>query len=365
MENFKKYLPFTIRGLISFLFIISAVAKLYPSPYFAITTFEVKQLYPLGFSESIAPYFSRILIGAEFALGLLLLQPHYLKKIVIPATLLMLVVFAAHLTITTLQTGGNSGNCGCFGTLLPMTPIEAIIKNVIAIALLVYLLKLLPKGTDSKNFWVLTTVTFATILMVFMIAPIQPPHTEVVDSAAPVFPDTGSALGQPMDTISTPAPATVTPVAGTPTDATPITTSAPVVSEPAPQRSAYAQYFPNADKGKKIIGLFAPGCEHCRATAKELTEMKAKDKNFPELAIIFMDEEADLIPDFFKFAGAQYPYKTLDVASFWKILGNANDTPGVIYLWNGNKIAEWNGINDKKFVGAELLKAIKKPYAKK
>ena len=51
MENFKKYLPWTIRIIISFLFLISAVAKLYPSPYFAISTFEVKQLYPLGFSE--------------------------------------------------------------------------------------------------------------------------------------------------------------------------------------------------------------------------------------------------------------------------------------------------------------------------
>ena len=69
MSVSKKNISWGIRLLISFLFLLSAVAKLYPSPYFAISTFEVKQLYPLGFSEGFAPYFSRILIGIEFALG--------------------------------------------------------------------------------------------------------------------------------------------------------------------------------------------------------------------------------------------------------------------------------------------------------
>ena len=133
MENLKKYAPWAIRIIISFLFLLSAVAKLYPSPYFAISTFEVKQLYTMGFSQDLAAYFSRTLIGIELALGLLLLQSNFLRKIVIPATLLMLVVFTIHLTIVTFQDGGNSGNCGCFGSLLPMTPIEAIIKNIVAI----------------------------------------------------------------------------------------------------------------------------------------------------------------------------------------------------------------------------------------
>lgn len=70
----KNNIAWGIRIVISFLFLLSAVAKLYPSPYFAISTFEVKQLYPMGFSEGFAPYFSRILIGIELALGVLLLQ---------------------------------------------------------------------------------------------------------------------------------------------------------------------------------------------------------------------------------------------------------------------------------------------------
>ncbi|WP_333659622.1 MauE/DoxX family redox-associated membrane protein, partial [Flavobacterium sp.] len=158
----KNNIAWGIRIVISFLFLLSAVAKLYPSPYFAISTFEVKQLYPMGFSEGFAPYFSRILIGIELALGVLLLQKNFLRSIVIPGTILLLAVFTTHLTIDSFMNGGNSGNCGCFGSLLPMTPIEAIIKNVVAMILLVWLFIILPKTNEKKNnFWVLSTVTFA------------------------------------------------------------------------------------------------------------------------------------------------------------------------------------------------------------
>ncbi|OIQ22433.1 MAG: protein tlpB [Flavobacterium sp. MedPE-SWcel] len=327
----KKYLPVILRIVVAFLFLISAVAKMYPSPYFAITTFEVKQLYVMGFSESFAPYFSRTLIGLEIALGLLLLQPNYLKKLVIPSTILMLLVFTTHLTVETIQNGGNSGNCGCFGELLPMTPIEAIIKNVVAILLLVVLSKLTnPSTTRKNNFWVLTTVTLASILAVFMLAPIQPQTTAVATTNDGV----------------------------TEVEFTNVTDGAP-----APVQSIYAQYFPNIDKNKKIVALFAPGCEHCRDAAKELTALKNEDENFPEMSVLFMDEEADLIPEFFEYAGKKYPYQVLDIINFWKILGDEQDTPGIIYLWNGNVIEEWDGINDNKFVTSELVEALSKPYS--
>lgn len=364
MNDSKKYIPYSIQGLVAFLFLISAVAKMYPSPYFAISTFEVKSLYPMGFSEGLASYFSRTLIGIEFALGLLLLQRHYLRRFVIPATILLLVVFIVHLTIDTLL-HGNAGNCGCFGSLLPMTPVEAIIKNIVAVGLLVWLYKLLPKGSDLNNFFVVTTITLAAILMVFMLAPIQPRQHEPVAVEAETIPSgtTDFTTAVTADSTATP-PAVEVPAQTTEAAATaPAAEAKPTVDEPKAIKSIYSQYYANADKGKKIIGLFAPGCDHCRETAKQLTEMKAKNKDFPELEIIFMDEEADLIPDFFKFAGAQYPYKVIDIITFWKVLGNSNDTPGVVYLWNGNKIKEWDGINEKKFVSAELMKLYKKPYS--
>jgi len=117
----NKQLPMIIKGLMAFMFLLSAVAKLYPSPNLALPTFEVKQLIPMGFSETSAAYFSRILIGCELALGILLLQKNYFKRLVIPMSFLMLLIFSIHLSYEIASTG-NSGNCGCFGSLLPMSP---------------------------------------------------------------------------------------------------------------------------------------------------------------------------------------------------------------------------------------------------
>ena len=354
----KNVISWGIRYVIAFLFLLSALAKLYPSPYFAISTFEVKQLYTMGFSEEIAPYFSRILIGIEFALGLLILQKNFLRSVVIPATILLLAVFTTHLTIVTIQDGGNSGNCGCFGSLLPMTPIEAIIKNVVAILLLGWLFFILPKINESKgNFWVLTTITFAAILAMFMIAPIQP----VVSSFS---------VSQPVETA-----ADTTTVDTLKVDISPIIVKDSIkkvdnnkeevkaeINEPEKHKSGYTQYFLNIDKGKKTLCFFVPGCDHCRVAAKELTELKKTNKNFPEISVIFMNEEADLIPAFFQEAGADYPYKIIEVIPFWKVLGNGKDTPGVKYLWNGNEIKYYWGTTDNKFNPLDYQKLIDKSY---
>jgi hypothetical protein len=106
-----------------------------------------------------------------------------------------------------------------------------------------------------------------------------------------------------------------------------------------------------------------PGCDHCRDAAKELTELRKKTKDFPEISIIFMNEEADLIPSFFKYAGAEYPYKIIEVIPFWKVLGSGKDTPGVKYLWNGNEYKYYWGITDNKFDVIDFEKLINKPYS--
>ncbi|HNP31951.1 MAG TPA: protein tlpB [Flavobacterium sp.] len=358
----KNYIAWTLRIIVSALFIVSALAKLskghlLDSPYFAISTFEVKQLYPMGFSEGFAPYFSRTLIGIELALGLLLLQKNFLRNFVIPVTILLLVVFIGHLSYVTFLSGGNTGNCGCFGELLPMTPIEAIIKNIVAVGLLVYLYKILPKDSKNGNFWVLTTVLFATILSIFMLAPIQPPASNFTVST-PEETVTDTTQSAAVDTTdSAIAKDTIKKVDAKKDDVK------VEINEPEKHKSGYAQYFSNIDKGRKTLCFFVPGCDHCRHAAKELTELKKTNKNFPEISIIFMNEEADLIPDFFKEAGAEYPYKIIEVIPFWKVLGDGKDTPGVKYLWNGNVFKYYWGITDNKFDPVDYQKLINKPYS--
>jgi thiol-disulfide isomerase/thioredoxin len=340
-----------IRVVIALLFIVSAVAKLYPSPYFAISTFEVKQLYPLGFSETFAPYFSRILIGIEFALGFAILIKDYLKKITIPATILLLIVFIVHLSYTTFSSG-NAGNCGCFGELIPMTPVEAIIKNVIAIVLLIWLYKLLPSDQNS-NFFVLLTLFLGCVLALFMLAPMQNktavvPQINVLPNELVTIPIDSIATNSAIEMVEKETAVTVEKIKKE--------------ASPAAKKSGFANFFPKIDQDKKILCFFAPGCEHCQETAKELTELKRKDASFPEVYIIFMDEEPEKIPDFFAIAGQKYPYQVVDVISFWNLLGNTKDTPGVKYLWNGNEMLFFDGIHNSKFNKEKLVKTIKKEY---
>jgi thiol-disulfide isomerase/thioredoxin len=359
----KKNISWIIRIVVALLFIVSAIAKLYPSPYFAISTFEVKQLYTLGFSDSIAPYFSRILIGIEFALGFLLLHNHFLKRITIPATIGLLVVFIIHLSYVTFLSGGNSGNCGCFGELIPMTPIEAILKNIIAVGLLVWLWKILENDKKS-NFWILTTVTLACILGLFMLAPMKASTTSnsvsndntdnIIDSSSVDLDKdatilTNEAAEQHIDSIEKN-----------------LIKKEKVVEEvkkevgPKQAVSGYSEFYADIDKGQKILCFFVPGCEHCREAAKDLNALQKKHKNFPQVQIVFMDEEAEKIPDFIKYAGKQFPYKVIDVIPFWTKLGTGKDTPGIVYLHNGNVVKFFDGIAEKAFNSKAIEKVIYK-----
>ena len=355
----SKNISWILRLIISALFLLSAVAKLYPSPYFAISTFEVKQLYPLGFSEGFAPYFSRILIGIEFALGIAILLKDYLKKITIPATILLLAVFTIHLSYTTFVSG-NAGNCGCFGELIPMTPVEAIIKNIIAIGLLIWLFKILPADGKS-NFWLLKSVGLGCILVLFMVAPIRP-VAEIVEE--PISPKNSIIEIKPStDYIYTTEEIKIGNDSIKLKDGKEIPTEKKTEDAPKKVKSGYEKYFPGIDTDKKILCYFVPGCDHCMDTAKELNEMRKKDKNFPPIYVIFMNEEPEKLPTFFEFAGTKFPYKMIDVIPFWTELGSGRDTPGVKYLWNGNEFKYYDGINENKFNGTEFKKLIKKPYS--
>lgn len=356
-----KKLAFPIQIIISALFLVSAVAKMYPSPYFAISTFEVKQLYPLGFSETIAPWFSRVLIGIEIALGILILQNNFLKKIIIPATIALLAIFITQLSYETFISG-NVGNCGCFGELIPMTPVEAIVKNIVAIGLLAWLYKLLD-ADKGKNIWVVGIITLVAILGVFLVAPIKKITTDYVVTPA-------STTEEVLDTTETKIDSTKETkevVAEIKKDTVTKKETKKIEevinkNEPKSHKSGYAKFFSKIDSGRKTLCFFVPGCDHCRQAAKELTELKSKNANFPEIYILFMNEEADLIPAFFKEAGAQYPYKIIEIIPFWNLLGTGKDTPGVKYLWNGNEYKYYYGITDNKFNPVDYQTLISKSF---
>ncbi len=357
----KQNISLVIRFLIFVLFVFSAVAKMFP-----IWAFE-KQLVDLGLmSWCWAPYFSRALIALELALGVMIIQPNYLKRIVIPATIGLLVVFCAHLTIEMVKHGAMNGNCGCFGQLLPMTPLEAFIKNVVTIILLMFVYKNTSEDNKSKNrFSVLLVIWLICTLLMYVLFPFCPcakatnnplpavEVEEVLDDASAVTNTGKDVLGAlPGDT-------------GKATIDTLKKDTAAVDPGPAKVKSRFNDYAifgdkkVNIDNGKKIVCFFAAGCDHCQNTAKTLVKL-SKNPGFPKVYIFFMDEETFKIPEFFQYAGAQLPYRVLDIPTFWTVLGDGGSTPGVFYMWNGNIVKNWVGIDEKAFKESELLQVLNK-----
>jgi len=179
----------------------------------------------------------------------------------------------------------------------------------------------------------MTNIVTACILAMFMLIPIFKKPADIVETP-PIGPDTtimkdsvppviegGKVVVGPTDTVKTPEK----PLG------------------PKQKKSGFAKYFSNIDQGKKILCFFAPSCEHCQATAKELTEMRKANPDLPEMQILFMDEAPEEIPNFFKFAGATYPHKVIEIIEFWNAIGNEKNVPGVCYLWNGNVMKFYEG----------------------
>ena len=318
IEKISNSLVFVwfLRVLISALFFVSAVAKMYPNPEIGlIKYFEIKQLVQgLGFNEILAQYFSRSIIAFEFFIAISVLLNNYLKRIIYPISILLLVAFTTHLTYLAIQ--GSDGNCGCFGELIPMTPIEAIIKNIITILILYFLYSKTSKNLSS-SFRSLVILMLSCLLFMFIYVPLR--------SNKKIQENTTITFNQ------------VT--------------------------SKYSQYISQTDidRGEKILCFFAPGCDHCQFAAKQIKELQNQIDDFPEVYVVFLDEEPEKIPDFLKKAGADFKYEIMDIYNFGDVFLFDYDTPGIVYLNNGNVLEFYQGTKDSgssKYFTSEALKKI-------
>ena len=297
-----KNITLISRLLISGLFLLSAIAKLYPTPLYGITkVFEEGQLIPMGFSEDFAPFLSRLIIAFEFFIAFSILQTHYIKKLIIPSTILLLIIFNVDLALDIFV--GNDENCGCFGQLIPMTPTEAFIKNIFTILLLIFIYRNVNDNKESSFLLLLNGYLIISVLM-FSLLPIA-------------------------------------------------------TNSSSKQISSYSSYVDeafNINEGKKILCFFDAGCEHCMDAAKSLTEIASNSTEFPDVHIIFSDTEEGKIPDFLKYSGKEYSYQIMefynpddDINSYLEVLGFEYENPVIIYYNNGNQMRFYDGTGSNEY----------------
>ena len=297
-----KNITLIARILISALFLLSAVAKLYPTPLYGITkVFEEGQLIPMGFSSDFAPIFSRLLIGFEFFIAFAILQSHYIKKLILPSTILLITIFSIDLSIDVF--GGVDENCGCFGQLIPMTPAEALIKNIFTLFILFFIYRNVSDREES-NFLLLFNGYLIISVLMFALLPIA----------------TNSS------------------------------------SKQVSSFSSYVEEDFDINTGKKVLCFFDAGCDHCMDAAKSLAEFSSQIQSFADVHIIFSDTEEEKIPEFLKYTGGDFSYQVMqfynpddEINSYLEVLGFEYENPVVIYYNNGNQMRFYDGTGSNEF----------------
>ena len=246
------------------------------------------------------PFLSRLIIGFEFFIAFAILQSHYIKKLVIPSTILLLSVFCIDLAIDIF--GGVDENCGCFGQLIPMTPMEAFIKNIFTILLLIFIYRNVTDKEKSSFLLLFNGYLIISVLM-FSLLPIA----------------TNSSNKQ------------------------------------VSSFSSYVDSDFDINNGKKILCFFDAGCDHCMDAAKSLTELSTNN-SFPDVHIIFSDTEEDKIPEFLNYAGSEFSYQVMEfynpddeINSYLEVLGFEYENPVVIYYNNGNQMRFFDGTGSNEY----------------
>ena len=159
-------LRLTIRLLLGVFFIGTAVLKL-----LSIDSFEV-YIYSFGIVNYVTvTILSRLLIFIELLIGISLIFKIYFRQIWW-LTMLMMAGFTIFLIYAAIFR--NDSNCHCFGDLIKLNPTQSIFKNIITIALLLFIRK--EKSHDYKPLlrkWLVALTIVTSFVISFVLLPMD------------------------------------------------------------------------------------------------------------------------------------------------------------------------------------------------
>lgn len=164
----KQYINTLLCFAVGVVFIFSAISKLPTLEQFGWIIVEGSFL-----NWTVAEWLARFLVGIELFVGILFIAQLYLKKMAVPSAFILLAFFTLYLFYT-IHLYGNTGNCGCFGEVVPMSPLHSIYKNL-ALIILVFIIAKINLQIDFKwKKWIV-----AGILIICLIIPIavSPPES--------------------------------------------------------------------------------------------------------------------------------------------------------------------------------------------
>lgn len=291
MINFNRNLiSNALRIIIALVFILSGLTKLFP-----IHLTELNLVYHHIANWNYSPYLTRILIIAEIVLGLALLFGVSYKKWTLYAAITFLGLFSVYLIILLLNEGNNQ-NCGCFGSVIPMTPLESLFKNIILILILMLIIRTAHPNNSKVRTSLFLLLGLSSSIVILIYFPI---YTWL----------------------------NVDPV---PNKTVPFDFIKPITFKP--------KGTVNLKEGNKLIAVFNMACNNCRELAFKLGII-AKQKKIDNLYLMLVGEP-DEIDDFIKETHLHAPYVRYTFFEFIKLYPHST-WPWIILTEEGKIKKQW------------------------
>lgn len=287
-------------------FIFSGLSKIPTLEQFGWTIVEASFL-----NWTLAEWIARIIIGLELLTGVLFILQFYIRKWVVPLSLLLLIFFSLYL-IYVLILFGNDGNCGCFGDVVPMSPIESLLKNGALILAILIIRKLNP-------YYAFKWKKIATIVVI------------LASLSVPFFMNPPESIYIQEKTVSQ--------------------------NKPIPLSILYnsaKNQAPSVElrKGKHVIAFLSLTCRFCRKAARKMAIMK---KANPELSfyMVLNGDSANIAPFFDETRATNIPSSMFNGAEDFVKVNGSHSFPSIKWIQDTTVIRESNYINlDEK----EILK---------
>lgn len=288
----KKIVFVLLSVCIGSIFIYSGYTKLYPIEPFEYTFVDIGVV-----NWRIAPFMARFFIGLEFLIGILLILHINLKRFTYKIGISILLIFSIYLLLL-MSFSGNKGNCGCFGTHLIMTPLQALIKNVVMLVILGILYKY-HEGFQlhNKRKYLMLIPVLSAFAFPFILNPVELDYSEAYLNK----PEDNFKLE--LDSLYAHAKLNVPPQA--------------------------------LSKGKHVIAFMSLTCPHCRIAANKMRVIHERNPNI-SFYFVLNGDDYNLKPFFENTQTQSIPHCMLLGKSFILLAGTSMPA---IYLVN-NSIVE-------------------------
>jgi hypothetical protein len=293
----KNVIGIILNAIIGINFLFSAYAKIPSMEVFGWTIAE-----STFFNWTLSEWLARLIIGLELFLGLIFILQIFIKRIAIPFSAILLVLFSLYLSYI-LFAYGNEANCGCYGEMIPLSTKESLIKNGIILVLLFLANRFAFQINFTFQWWILLLLAALSFGFPFYA---DPPASIILFNKQEV-----KTKNFPVHLIA---------------DST--------------------EYL---DASKKIIALVSPTCKYCKKAAKRMGIMK---KRFPELPFqLVMTGHRDHITAFLEETRSQnIPLIFIDSVALFQQMNARNGVPTIKWIEDSTVIkrSTYYSLNEKE-----------------